>query len=214
MNRRFQVAVGKIFAVRLSCAMTTEIYNGIPTFCPDSPAAWRAWLHDNHAVAEKIWLIFYSKHAGRPSLTHSEAVDEALCYGWIDSKSTKRDADSRYQYFCRRKPNGTWSKVNKEKVARLAAAGRIAPAGQRLIDLAKANGMWTYLDEVEATIVPADLAAALAAIPEAEGHFGAFPRSVKKLILQWILSAKRPETRAHRIGETARLAGEGKRVVG
>lgn len=154
----------------------------------------------------------YKKDAGVPTLTHSQAVDEALCFGWIDSLVTKRDEDSRYQFFTRRKPNSTWSKVNKAKIEKLLAEGMIKAEGLRVIELAKKNGSWDTLNDIDDLVIPEDLQKALKKNKAALKHFEAFPPSSKRLILYWIQSAKRDETRQKRIEETIALAAENKRA--
>jgi len=139
---------------------------------------------------------------------YDEAVDEALCFGWIDSKINKRDDESFYQFFARRNPKSKWSRVNKNKVERLQAEGRMAPEGLAMVELARQNGTWNALDEVENLTIPPDLQQALDALPNAAAHFDAFPRSVKRGILEWILNAKKDETRQKRILETATLAAQ------
>lgn len=181
--------------------METE-KDGVPAFYARDRHEWRRWLEENHTSATNLWLIMYRKASGTPSVYWSEAVDEALCFGWIDSKSNKRDGDSASLLFTRRNPKSKWSRINKEKVEKLLAAGRITPAGLAVIEAAKQNGAWAALDEVENLNLPPDLREALAANREAQTNFEAFPRSVKKGILEWILNAKRPETRQKRITET------------
>lgn len=191
---------------------STEYIDGIPAIYAASPAEWRDWLAANHASAGKVWLIFYFKASGVPTLTWSEAVDEALCFGWIDSKTIKRDAQSRYQYFCPRKPKSIWSKVNKGKIERLIADGKMTEAGMRVIHVAKENGSWSSLDDIEEGLMPADLEAAFASEPIALANFQAFPHSVRKFLNYWVASAKRPETRAQRIGLVVSEAAEGRRA--
>lgn len=173
-----------------------------------SRAAWREWLAHNHGEDQSVWLIIYKKDSGVPSLTYDEAVDEALCYGWVDSLPNKRDEASYYQRFSRRNPKSNWSAVNKAKVERLRAAGLMTEAGEAMIALAMRTGTWTALDQVEALTVPDDLLAALHAHDGALGHFEAFPKSVKRAILEWINNAKKEDTRAKRILETATLAAQ------
>lgn len=168
--------------------------------------AWRAWLAKHHAGSPGVWLVYYKKDSGQPSVVYAEAVEEALCYGWIDSRPNKLDDDRYMQLFSPRKPKSPWSKLNKDRVARLIQAGRMTPAGLAKIEQAKADGSWARYDGVETLSVPPDLKRALAANATARKHFGAFSPSSKKIILWWIHSAKKPETRAKRVAETVALA--------
>lgn len=176
------------------------------TFYAENAKSWRQWLAEHHDSETSVWLIIYKKDSGVPSVYYPEAVDEALCFGWVDSKPNFRDDNSYYQFFAPRNPKSNWSKVNKAKVARLIKEGRVAPSGYAVIEEAKKNGAWNALDEVDNLVVPEDLQAALVQVPEAQRYFDAFPPSSKKTILEWIHNAKRPETRAKRIEETVRLA--------
>jgi uncharacterized protein YdeI (YjbR/CyaY-like superfamily) len=175
---------------------------------PESRAAWRAWLEAHHDQPAGIWLVSYKKATGRPRIEYDEAVEEGLCFGWVDSKPGALDHERSMLWFAPRKPRTGWSKPNKERVERMLAAGLMHAAGLAKVEQAKADGSWKSLDAVEALEVPPDLRAALAAYPAATSHFDAFLRSAKRAILEWILVAKRPETRAARISETARLANE------
>ncbi len=150
-----------------------------------------------------VWLITYRKAAGKPIITWSDAVDEALCLGWIDSVRKKLDDERSIPFFCRRKPKSTWSRVNKQKVEKLTAGGLMTEAGLACITIAKQNGSWELLDDVEALIVPEDLEATLNAQTGAMDVFSGLPKSVKKAMLHRLLFAKRPETRAKRILEAA-----------
>lgn len=179
---------------------------------PETRRAWRQWLQKNHARAEGVWLISFKKETGRPRVEYDEAVEEALCFGWIDSKPNKLDEERSLLWFAPRKPGTGWSRLNKERVERLIASGRMTPAGLARVDAAKADGSWSALDAVEALTIPADLRAALHSHAGAAAFFDAFPRSVKRGILEWIQNAKKPETRARRVEETARLAAENKRA--
>ena len=134
------------------------------------------------------------------------SVEEALCFGWIDSKVVKLDAERTLQWFSPRRPRGTWARTNKERVERLTAEGLMMPAGLAVIEAAKRDGTWTLLDDVEDLIVPDDLAAAFDAAPPARANWDAFSRSARRAILVWIVQAQRPETRAARVSETARRA--------
>ena len=189
-----------------------EVYSGFPTFYAESRAAWRNWLQQNSQDVKSIWLIIYKKSSDIASVYYDEAVDEALCFGWIDSKPNKRDAQSFYQFFSKRNPNSNWSRVNKDKVQRLLDAGLMAEPGLRMVEMARANGTWDALNDVDNLVIPEDLEAALTSYSAASEYFEAFPRSVKRGILEWIFNAKRPETRAKRIAETARLAQDNQRA--
>ena len=179
---------------------------------PLTRAEWRTWLEENHGRAEGIWLITYKKATGKPRIEYDEAVEEALCYGWVDSKPNKLDDERSLLWFAPRKPGTGWSRPNKDRVAKLIAASLMAPAGLAKVDAAKENGSWFALDAVEALEIPPDLDRALAANPAARGYFDVFPRTVKRGILEWIANAKKPETRAGRVGETVRLAAENVRA--
>ncbi|MDO7850610.1 YdeI/OmpD-associated family protein [Hymenobacter convexus] len=183
-----------------------------PQFQPASRAEWRQWLAAHHASAPGVWLVYGKKGSGLPSLSYAEAVEEALCFGWIDSHPRKLDAARSQQLYTPRRPRSGWSKVNKERLARLEAAGQLMPAGRAAIARAKQNGAWESLDAAEAGEVPEDLAAALATNEAAQASFAAFSPSARKQILTWVLSAKQPETRARRVAETVRMAALGKRA--
>lgn len=167
---------------------------------------WRKWLEENHSQNDSVWLIIYKKDSGVPSITYPVAVDQALCFGWVDSKPNKRDEQSYYQLFSKRNPKSNWSKVNKNKVAKLIVERKMAQPGLKMIELAKANGTWDALNEVDALIIPEDLASAFRKYRNASNNFEGFPPSVKRGILEWILNAKKPNTRQKRINETAELA--------
>jgi len=185
-----------------------ELKNGIATYYAASRAEWRNWLQENHSSTKNVWLIIYKKESGKPSITYKEAVEEALCFGWIDSKPNARDAESFYQFFAQRNPKSNWSKVNKAKVEALIQQNLMTEAGYKMIEIAKQNGTWDALNEVEASVIPPDLQAALNANEAALNYFNAFPRSSKRNILEWILNAKQPATRLKRIEETVRLAAD------
>ena len=183
-----------------------ELKDGIKTFYAKDQITWRKWLDKNHAKESSVWLIIYKKQSGTPSVYYDDAVDEALCYGWIDSKPNKRDDESYYQFFAKRNPKSKWSVVNKGKVQRLIKQERMAQAGLDSIEIAKKNGTWTALDEVDNSIVPEDLHKALDKNKTALKNFESFPKSSKKIILEWIANAKKPETRLQRIQETVEKA--------
>lgn len=183
-----------------------------PQAQPASRAEWRQWLAEHHASRPGVWLVYFKKATGQPSVTYAEAVEEALCFGWIDSHPRKLDAERSQLLFTPRKPRSGWSKVNKERLARLEQAGQLMPAGLAAIARAQQNGAWTSLDAAEAGTVPDDLAAALAADAAAARHFAAFAATARKMILTWVLGARQPATRARRVAETVRLAALNKRA--
>jgi len=175
-------------------------------------AAWRRWLVERHEQREAIWLVFHKKTSDGASPSYEEAVEEALCFGWIDSTVNRLDERRMLQLFAPRKPRSTWSRSNRERVARLERDGLLAPAGRAAIEVAQANGSWTALEAVERLEEPPDLAAALDADAAAREHWNGFSPSSRKAILWWVASAKRPETRARRIEQTARMAARGLRA--
>jgi len=179
---------------------------------PTSRTQWRAWLLAHHDEPDGVWLVSWKKATGRPSVPYAEAVEEALCVGWVDSKPSSLDGERGMLWFSPRKPRSGWSRPNKERVERLLAAGLVTPAGLAVIEAAKADGSWTKLDEVEELVEPDDLAAALDAAPAARASWDAFPRSAKRGILEWIAQAKRAETRAARVEQTVAEAREGRRA--
>ncbi len=170
-------------------------------YCPRDKKDWRAWLELNHNKKEGVWLIFYKKKSPNYNLSWSESVDEALCFGWIDS--TKRAVDSTIykQYFTKRKAKSNWSKINKDKVKTLIDQGLMEEEGYKSIEIAKENGSWTILDEVEALVIPEDLKTAFANYEGSMEYFDSLSKSLKKIILYWIVSAKRKESRQKRILE-------------
>ncbi len=175
---------------------------------PKTRAEWRSWLAQNHTRQQGIWLISYKKETGKPRFDYDEAVEEALCFGWIDSKPNKLDDERSLLWFAPRKPRTGWSKLNKDRAERLIEQGIMMPAGLAKVEAAKKDGSWNALDAIEALEIPLDLEQALTAYESAKQNFEAFPKSAKRGILEWIAAAKKPETRAKRIQETAQLANE------
>ena len=182
-----------------------------PRIHAEDRATWRAWLEANHATETGVHLVSWKRGFG-PSVPYEEAVEEALCFGWIDSSGGTIDERRSKLYFAPRKPRSGWAATNKARVERLLAAGRMAPAGLAAIERAKENGSWTLLDDVERGVIPDDLAAALAARPPAQSNFEAFPKSVRRMLLGWTAQAKRPETRAARILEIVSKAERNERA--
>jgi uncharacterized protein YdeI (YjbR/CyaY-like superfamily) len=171
---------------------------------------WRQWLEQNHQDAIGVWLVYYKIKSGKPSVQYSEAVQEALCFGWIDSKVQSLDEERYRQIFTPRKPKSVWSKLNKQYIEELIAQGKMTEAGLEKIAVAKQDGSWTSLDEIEALVVSVDLKKALETDDAANRNFEAFSNTTKKNILFWIQSAKRPETRLQRIEKTVSAAAQNK----
>jgi uncharacterized protein YdeI (YjbR/CyaY-like superfamily) len=178
----------------------------------ETRADWRAWLALHHARPQGVWLVTWRTATGRPAPTYEEQVEEALCVGWVDSTAGRLDEERKMLWFSPRRRGSAWSRPNKERVVRLEAAGLMRDAGRRAIAVAKEEGTWSLLDDVEDGVVPDDLAAAFAAVPGSRERWEAFPRSARRGILEWIVQAKRPETRAARVTETATLAARGERA--
>ncbi|NQZ76894.1 MAG: YdeI/OmpD-associated family protein [Ekhidna sp.] len=174
--------------------------------CPINQEAWREWLSSNHDQEDAVWLIYFKKNSPKHNLSWSDAVDEALCFGWIDSVIRKIDADSYKQYFTKRKPKSNWSKVNKDKVKNLIDQGLMQQAGYQSIQIAKENGSWNNLDAVEALIIPEDLKLEFSNYEGSFEYFISLSDSSKKILLYWVISAKRPETRRKRVLEIAQNA--------
>lgn len=176
-------------------------------------ASWRAWLLENAATSAGIWLVTYRKSTGEPAPSYEDVVEEALCFGWIDSTVRPRDDRTTMQLLTPRKPRSTWSASNKARAEKLIAAGLMEPRGLAAVAVAKSNGSWEALDPVERMEMPDDLAAALAADRAAGEYFAALPPSSRKQHLWWVISAKRPETRARRIAALVAAARAGRRAV-
>jgi uncharacterized protein YdeI (YjbR/CyaY-like superfamily) len=177
----------------------------IGRFEPADRAAWRNWLDRNHSTSTGVWLVF-RKGAAR-QLTYDASVEEALCFGWIDSTLNPIDASRYMQLFTPRKAKSGWSRINKARVQKVIAEGLMMPAGRQKIAAAKRDGSWKALDAVESLKVPADFRAALDANPDARANYDALTASGKKRYLHWINNVKRPETRARRVQEAlAKLA--------
>jgi uncharacterized protein YdeI (YjbR/CyaY-like superfamily) len=185
-----------------------EEHNGIKTFYAKTRKDWRKWLQKNQATAKSVWLIVYRKTSKTPSVYYDEAVEEALCFGWIDSKPNKRDEESYYQFFSQRKPKSNWSKINKTRVEKLIAQELMTDSGMAMINLAKEKGTWTALEKVDQLIIPPDMKKLFDKNKAAHKNFLAFPPSAIRGILEWILNAKKPETRQQRIEQTVTLAAK------
>jgi uncharacterized protein YdeI (YjbR/CyaY-like superfamily) len=169
---------------------------------------WRAWLTRNCRTEEEVWLVIHHKDSGTPSVRYQEAVEQALCFGWIDGLHRKRDAAGSQLRFTPRGPRSTWSELNRERAARMTGLGLMTERGQAAIDHARATGTW------ETDTMPDDLRALLDADTAARDHFAAFPPSTRRLILQWIAAARKPATRQRRLDRTVTLAAVNVRAMG
>lgn len=173
---------------------------------------WRAWLQAHHKQPESILLVTYRKGTSEHYIQTSEIVEEALCFGWIDSTRRKIDDTRSTLLISPRRPRSGWSAVNKGRVEMLVAAGRMTPAGMVKIEQAKADGSWTRLDETEANVMPAELAMALGRDGAAQANFAAFSPSYRRMMFGWVRDAKRPETRERRIERIVSAAARNERV--
>ena len=178
--------------------------NGKEVAIPATRAEWRKWLASNWDRNEGVWVVHRKKSSDLGGPLYDDLVEEALCFGWIDSVSRRVDDDRKIQWFSPRRPGGLWSALNKERIERLQRDGLMTEVGQAVIDRARADGSWSQLDEVDALVLPSDLEAAFDAAPEARAAYEQIPDSAKKQHLWSVYSAKRPETRAKRITEVIR----------
>ncbi len=172
-----------------------------------SRAAVRAWLAENHATCGTVWAVTYKKHTDH-YLAYGDLISELLCWGWVDSVSGKVDENRSKLRISPRNPKSAWSAVNKAKVEQARAQGQMTPAGEAMIDIAKANGMWGFLDDVERLDLADDMIAALGPL---RSQWDDYPRSVKRGTLEWIKTAKRPATRAARIDDVVQSLAAGLR---
>ena len=175
--------------------------NDIEEYCPSDKQDWRKWLELNQSKKEAVWLIFYKKKSPNYNLSWSESVDEALCFGWIDSVKKTIDTEKYKQYFSKRKAKSNWSKINKDKVKTLIEQGLMEKEGYKSIEIAKNNDSWTILDTVEALEIPEDLIESFLNYNGSIEYFDSLSKSAKKVLLYWVVSAKRKETRQKRIIE-------------
>ena len=177
-----------------------------------SRAELRRWLEANHTTSDGAWFVRHRKGTDR-YVPYAEVVEELLCFGWVDGHA--RPLDDRRSLLLvtpRRGPKSRWSKVNRERIARLEAAGLLTPAGERAVADAKASGAWTALQRAESLEEPSDLTGALDAVPAARQAWDGFPPSARKTLLQWVFDAKRDETRQKRVRQIVEEAAEGRRA--
>jgi uncharacterized protein YdeI (YjbR/CyaY-like superfamily) len=180
---------------------------------PAGRAEWRDWLAANHATAPGVWLVTWKRKTGRPTVAYEEAVEEALCFGWIDGRVNGLDDERSMQWFAPRRPKGTWARTNKERVERLEAAGLMTDAGRAVIAVARANGAWDSLNDVDALVIPPELAAAFETRPGSKATFDANSVSSRRMTLAWISAVKRPDLRAERVARVLEVLGRGERLT-
>lgn len=185
-----------------------------PIYHPVDRPAWRSWLEVHHTTGKGVWVATWKRATGRATVPYEEVVLEALCFGWIDSTVNTFDDDRGLQLVTPRRAKSTWTRLNRRRIEELDAAGLLAEAGRRSVEVAQANGWWTILDSVEDLIEPAELAAALDASPAARAAWDAFPASPRKQMLQWVVTAAKPETATTRIAKIVAEAEQGRRALG
>lgn len=180
------------------------------TYYAKDRKAWRKWLEKNHSTSNGVWLIYYKQGSGKTRVPYADAVEEALCFGWIDSTFNPIDEHSFMQLFTPRKPKSGWSRLNKDRVEKLIAEGLMTPAGMEKIDIAKHHGTWAKLDHIESFTLPPELEKAFKANKKAEKFFDSLAKTNKKYILYYISGAKKEETRQKRVDEIIAAANEGR----
>ena len=185
-----------------------------PIYHAESREQWRAWLQANHDTAPGVWLCSWRGTTGKPRCPYPAVVEEAICFGWIDSTVNTLDDERGLQLITPRKAKSTWTRLNRQRVANMEAAGLMTDAGRRAVAVAKANGWWTILDPVEDLAEPDDLSAALDADPPARLAWDSFPPSARKAMLWWVISAAKQDTRDRRIGRIVTEAAKGQRALG
>lgn len=192
---------------------TQDHANRLPTLLFETQQDWEVWLEAHHAVAPGVWLQIAKKATGKPSVSYAEALDSAICYGWIDGQKAGLDDAHWLQKFTPRRAKSGWSRVNCEKATALIAAGRMQPAGQRQVDLAQADGRWEAAYDSQSRIaVPEDLQLELDARPEAKAFFETLDSRNRYAILYRIQTAKKAETRAGRIRKFVEMLGQGQKI--
>jgi len=187
---------------------------GYPIYHAETRAQWRSWLDANHDDAPGVWLCSWRAPTGKPTCPYPEAVEEAICFGWIDSTVNVLDEDRGLQLLTPRKAKSTWTRLNRQRVADMEAAGLMTDAGRRAVEVARRNGWWTILDPVEDLVEPDDLATALNANAAARFAWDGFPPSARKAMLWWVISAVKDDTRARRIATVVAKAESGERAQG
>ncbi|MDY9924034.1 YdeI/OmpD-associated family protein [Methanobacterium sp.] len=182
--------------------MSKSLRDQFQRFYARNREEWRWWLTEHHETSPGVWLIYYKKNSEKTGISYDDAVEEALSFGWIDSKVNTLDEERYMQVFTPRKPGSNWSKLNKQRIEKLMKKGLMNPRGLEKVEAAKKDGSWNFMDDIEDLVVPEDLKNALNKDKIAFDNFEAFSGSVKKQVLYWIASAKKDETRIKRIEKT------------
>jgi uncharacterized protein YdeI (YjbR/CyaY-like superfamily) len=171
----------------------------------------RQWLEENHTQSDSVWLVTYKKHTGEKYVSVQNILDEVLCFGWVDGIRRQLDEDRTMQLISPRRTQH-WAKTYKDRAEKLIKAGKMHPAGLAAISESKRNGLWNFMDDVDALMIPDDLIEALEKYPPAKENFENFAKSNKRNVLRWIKLAKTTETRTKRIEKTALLAAQNQKV--
>jgi len=182
-------------------------------YTPRNRGQWRSWLEKNHAIETEVWLVFLKKHTGKANLSYDDAVEEAICFGWIDGIKRSIDEDRYMHRFTPRKSGSKWSKSNTERARRMLSAGRMAPAGEKSIESAQADGRWTaHIGARTSFPMPPELKAQLKRSAKAAEFFASLAPSYQRQYIDWIASARRPETRQRRLEEAMKLLVGGEKL--
>lgn len=184
-----------------------------PIYHPETRAQWRAWLEHNHDEAPGVWLCSWRSATDRPRCPYPEVVEEAICFGRIDSTVNLLDEDRGLQLLTPRRKRSTWTRLNRKRAMDMEGAGRMTDAGRQAIETAKGNGWWTIYDAVEDLVEPADLAVALNDVPAARAAWDQFPPSARKAMLWWVISAASHDTKSRRIAVIVERASMGERAT-
>jgi uncharacterized protein YdeI (YjbR/CyaY-like superfamily) len=192
--------------------MMIETHKNFPAYYFEDIKKWETWLSENHDKAQNIWLILYKENTKISSLNHAEALEIALCWGWIDSTINKRNTDSYYLFFAKRNPKNNWRKVNKDKIEILLAEKKLYPSAMAMVEHAKRIGTWDALNDVENTIIPHHLKIEFDKNPEAFENFQTLPYPVKRATLEWLFNAKRVETRLERAQKIVEMSANNQRL--
>jgi uncharacterized protein YdeI (YjbR/CyaY-like superfamily) len=185
-----------------------------PIYHPPDRSAWRSWLAAHHIAQRGVWVASWRRASGLDAVPYPDLVEEALCFGWIDSTVNTLDDDRGLQLMTPRKAKSGWTRLNRARVAAMEEQGRMTDAGRRAVEVAMTNGWWTLMDPVEDLLEPDDLRATLDASPDGRAAWDRFPPSARKQMLWSIVTAARPETRAKRIENIVRDAEQGRRTAG